>query len=74
MALGQAKLFMPFDLSYAPSTFQRLMERCFGDFNFKTVLVYLDDFIIFCKNFEERVEGLDWVLAKNTKHIRRSTL
>lgn len=39
------------------------MESCLRDFNFKTVLVYLDDIIIFSKTFEEHVQHLDWVFS-----------
>lgn len=38
---------MPFGLCNAPSTFQRLMERMFGDCRYQSVLLYLDDLIVF---------------------------
>lgn len=55
---------MPFGLSYAPHTFQHLIERCLGDFNFETVLVYLDDIIIFFKLFEDHIQHLDRVFTR----------
>lgn len=33
---------MPFGLCNAPSTFQRLMERLFGDQRHQSLLLYLD--------------------------------
>lgn len=41
---------MPQGLTNAPSTFQRLMERCMGDLHLKEVLGFLDDLIIFSKH------------------------
>lgn len=38
---------MPFGLCNAPGTFQRLMERIFGDQCFHTLLLYLDDVVVF---------------------------
>lgn len=38
---------MPFGLCNAPSTFERLMERIFGDHSFQSLLLYLDDVVIF---------------------------
>ena len=50
---------MAFDLTNAPSSFQRLMERCMGDLNLKECLIYLDDIIIFSKTFEEHISRLE---------------
>ncbi|KAJ0003805.1 hypothetical protein NQD34_008903 [Periophthalmus magnuspinnatus] len=44
---------MPQGVTNAPSTFQRLMERCMGDLHLKEVLVFLDDLIIFSNSLEE---------------------
>ncbi len=38
---------MPFGLCNAPSTFQHLMERIFGDQQFHALLLYLDDIVVF---------------------------
>ncbi|KAG1932751.1 interleukin-1 receptor accessory protein-like 1-A [Pimephales promelas] len=37
---------MPQGVTNAPSSFQRLMERCMGDLNRREVLVFVDDLII----------------------------
>ncbi len=46
---------MAFGLTNAPSTFQRLMERCMGDLHLRDCLIYLDDIIIFSKTLKSNV-------------------
>ena len=55
---------MPFGLCNAPATFQRLMEKVLHGLLFKICLVYLDDVIIFGKNFNEMVENLKKVFLR----------
>lgn len=55
---------MPQGITNAPSTFQRLMERCIGDMNLKEVLVFLNDLIIFSSNLEEHEQRLMRVLHR----------
>lgn len=55
---------MPQGITNAPSTFQRLMERCMGDMNLKEVLVFLDDIIVFSKTLEEHETRLMKVLNR----------
>ncbi|XP_027866831.1 uncharacterized protein LOC114140802 isoform X1 [Xiphophorus couchianus] len=55
---------MPQGITNAPSTFQRLMERCMGDLHLKEVLVFLDDIIIFSATLEEHEERLLRVLSR----------
>ena len=55
---------LPFGLSNAPATYQRLMEMCLGDYNMKICAIYLDDLIIFSSTLEEHLERLDKVLTR----------
>ena len=45
-------------LTNSPMTFQRLMEKCVGDMNFRELLVYLDDIIIHASTLEQAEERL----------------
>ena len=56
-------LFMPFGLTSAPATYQRLMELVLTGLQWSICLIYLDDVIIFGRNFEENIERLDVVLT-----------
>lgn len=56
---------MPFGLCNAPSTFQRLMERIFGDERFQSLLLYLDDIVIFSSSFESHLRRLELVLGSS---------
>ncbi len=38
---------MPFGLSGAPATFQRVMSSILSEFNWKACLIYLDDILVF---------------------------
>lgn len=55
---------MPQGVTNAPSTFQRLMERCVGDLHLNEVLVFLDDLIVFSKTLEEHETRLMKVLTR----------
>ncbi len=55
---------MPFGLCNAHSTFQRLMERLFGDQNCQSLLLYLDDIIVFSSSVEQHLEWLEVVLGR----------
>lgn len=55
---------MPQGITNAPSTFQRLMEKCMGDINLTEVLVFLDDLIIFSETLEEHEIRLLHVLNR----------
>ena len=49
---------MPFGLSNAPATFQRVMEIALSGLQWQTCLIYLDDVIIFGKDFDEHLSRL----------------
>lgn len=55
---------MPFGLCNAPGTFQRLMERLFGDQQCQTLLLYLDDIIIFSSTVTQHLERMEVVLGR----------
>ena len=50
---------MPFGLCNVPGTFQCLMERMFGDQRYQSVLLYLDDVIIFSSTFSQHLDRLE---------------
>lgn len=54
---------MPQGVTNAPSTFQRLMEKCM-DMHLKDVLVFIDDLIVFSKTLEEHEARLMKVLTR----------
>ena len=55
---------MPFGLCNAPTTFQRCMPAIFSDFCEKIVEVFMDDFSIYGKSFDDCLSNLDRVLQR----------
>lgn len=55
---------MPFGLSNAPATFQRLMDVVLTGLQWSTCLVYIDDVVIMGKTFEEHLQHLRKVLQR----------
>ena len=55
---------MCFGLTGAPATFMRLMDKLFGDLNFQSVLVYMDDILVFGATVEETLKRLEVVLQR----------
>lgn len=55
---GLYQKVMPCGLANAPATFERLMERVLAGLQWDTLLVYLDDVIVFCKTVEEELKRL----------------
>lgn len=55
---------MPFGLCNAPSTFQRLMQRLFGDQQCQSLLLYLDDIIVYSATVAQHLERLTLVLSR----------
>ena len=55
---------MPFGLTSAPGTFQRLMDLVMCGLSYESVLVYLDDLIIMATSFEQLLERFEEVLRR----------
>ncbi|MES9884855.1 MAG: reverse transcriptase domain-containing protein [Sedimenticola sp.] len=55
--------YLPFGLKNAPSAYQRCMSQLFQKFNFKFLLVYIDDILIYSKSFDEHIQHLELVFA-----------
>ncbi len=55
---------MPFGLCGAPYTFQRCMELVMKGLQWKTLLIYLDDLILYSSSFGEHIERLEEVLQR----------
>ena len=59
---------MAFGLTYAPATFQRLMERTMGELNLRECLIFLDDILIFSEKCEDHLERLEAVFSRLKQH------
>lgn len=59
---------MPFGLGNAPATFQRLMQTCLGEQNLESLLIYLDDVIVYSADFATHLKHLDFVFRKLSQH------
>jgi len=55
---------MPFGLYNVPATFQQLMKKVLHGLLSKICLIYLDDIIIFGKNFNEMLNNLKIVFLR----------
>ena len=49
---------MPFGLTGAPATFQRMMDTVLAGLKWQCCLVYLDDVVVFSRTFEQHVKDL----------------
>ena len=58
---------IPFGLTNAPATFQRLMEKCMGDLHMKECSTFIDDVIVAGSSFEEELLRLEHVFPKLIK-------
>jgi transposase InsO family protein len=58
---------MPFGLTNAPATFQRMMDLVLAGVKWKSCLVYLDDIIVFSKDFDSHVKDVEEVLQRLQK-------
>lgn len=55
---------MPFGLCNAPATFQRLMQRCLGGMLHESLLIYLDDVIVYSPDFQTHLQDLEAVFQR----------
>ena len=55
---------MPFGLCNAPATYQRLMESMLSDFNYRNLLIYLDDILLYASSIEEMIPNIETVLTR----------
>lgn len=55
---------MPFGLSNAPATFQRLMDRVMAGLIGEICMVYMDDIIVFSESVEEHIIHLGLVFDR----------
>ena len=61
---------MPFSLTNAPATFQRLMGCVLSGLTYEQCLIYLDDIIVFSTTFDEHIECLTHVFqALHAAHL-----
>lgn len=57
-------VFMPFGLTGAPRTFQKMMDRLLKGLEFKIALAYLDDIIVFGATIDECIVNLRVVFQR----------
>ena len=55
---------LPFGLTSAPATFQRLMEQVLRGLHWKTALLYLDEVIVIAPDFSSHLQRLEEVLQR----------
>ena len=59
---------MPFDLTNAPATFQSFVNKILTERLDLSVIVYLDDIVIYSKNETQHVENVKWILSRLREH------
>jgi transposase InsO family protein len=62
---------MPYGLCNSPATFQRVMDTVMVDLDYKILLTYIDDVIVFSRDLETHVQRLQLVLdALQKGHLK----
>ena len=59
---------LPMGLSNATTTFQMTMSKVFSGLIFKSIIIYVDDIIVFSPTFEKHIEDLENVFATLRQH------
>ena len=59
---------MPFGLCNAPATFERLMSKVLRGLQWNHCLVYIDDILVFGKDFASTLKNLEEVLHRISDH------
>lgn len=59
---------MSMGLSGSPASFQRMMDVVFSDLKYNTVLVCLDDILVFSKTYEKHLRNLERVFQRLHQH------
>ena len=55
---------MHMGLVNTPATFARLMQYCLGEDNLKSLILYLDDILVFSDSFQQMITRLRWIFIK----------
>ena len=65
---------MPMGLKNVSMTFSRLMQSCLGEENFKSLILYLDDILVYAKSFCEMISRLCMMFIKLREYGLKSKL
>jgi transposase InsO family protein len=65
-ALGSLYQFtrLPYGLCNSPATFERLMTKVFGDLHMRSLVLFLDDILVYASTVKEMIENLDTVFSR----------
>lgn len=54
---------MPFGLTIAPETFQRTLDVLLSPFKWKSIIVYIEDVVIYSDTVEKHITHVDEILT-----------
>ena len=58
---------VPFGARNSPAVFERLMEKAFAGLTYRTLLIYLDDIIVYGKTFDIHLQNLEEVFQRHAE-------